>query len=134
MQDSFGNWLAGFTDGEGNFQYRQTHGRSDAMFRIILREDDKKILEEIRNNLGCGKLFYRDMADKSNWNPLYQSKNMRNQWVFKVQNTYDLIERIIPLFDKYPLRAKKKKQYEKWKKQVIEKWERICKRGIKEVV
>lgn len=122
LDDAFCNWLCGFVDGEGNFQFRED--RKDVVFRIILREDDKPILEEIRNRLGVGRLHYRDTSDKSGWKEEYQTKATRSQWVFKVSALVDLVEVVIPLFDQYGLRAKKKDQYLIWRGHVLGQWEK----------
>jgi len=119
--DAFGHWLSGFTDGEGNFHCSEgASGRYVSFaFRIILREDDKGILEKIRDNLGVGNLVFRDVVKgMPNWNPKYQSKVRRNQWCYIVYSAYDLSKVIVPHFDKYPLRAKKAKQYEIWKERL----------------
>lgn len=117
--DNFGNWLSGFVDGEGNFQFHKD-GRGGFVFRIILREDDKPILEKIREYLGCGKLYYRDIKKNiHNWKKKYQSKKMSNQWTYQVRSVYDLMIRVIPNFDTYKLRAKKSKQYLTWRKKLL---------------
>ena len=121
VDDAFGHWLAGFVDGEGNFQ---AHNRGDGaggfVFRIILREDDKPVLDEIRLRLGVGVLYYRDLLkNKHNWNPKYQATAITNQWAYLVQPMVDLINVIVPLFDKYPLRAKKKIQYAEWRSSLM---------------
>lgn len=120
VDDAFGNWLMGFVDGEGNFQYRED--RKDVVFRINLREDDKAILEEIRNRLGVGRLHYRDLSDKSNRAEKYRNGKDRNQWEFKVSALVDLVEVVIPVFDKYGLRAKKRNQYLTWREEVLNRW------------
>ncbi len=117
----FGHWLSGFVDGEGNFGSSKNCGHG-CCFRIILREDDKEILEEIKNYLGVGKLYYRDIKAKmDNWNPKYITKVRNNQWGYIVQPIVDLINVIVPQFEEYPLRAKKKKQYEEWRNLILSK-------------
>jgi len=109
--DGFGHWLAGFTDGEGNFNHVKKHGQS---YRISLVIDDLPILEEIRNRLGCGVIYFRD-ASKYN-------KNSKWQCQYVVATMVDLVNIVIPLFDKYNLRAKKKKDYKIWKEKLLKKW------------
>jgi hypothetical protein len=60
MDAAFGNWLAGFIDGEGSFTIQSA--RADmpqfyTRFQIRLRADDRPILEEIRAQLGVGALY-----------------------------------------------------------------------------
>ena len=109
--DNFGHWLAGFTDGEGNFHGTNNHGQA---FRINLREDDKLILEEIKNRLGCGVIHF---LKKTKYNP-----KQRNQYQYTVATLVDLINIIMPFFDKYQLRAKKKQDYLIWRSKLLEKW------------
>lgn len=119
---AFGNWLAGFVDGEGNFNCHKDQ-KGGFVFRINLREDDKEILEEIKRRLGVGDLYYRDIKkNMNNWDFKYQSKNMQNQWTFAVNSIYDLVNTIVPYFDKYKLRAKKRLQYEEWKGKFVKKY------------
>ena len=126
---TFGNWLAGFVDGEGNFQ-GNSKTKVGYVFRIILREDDKEILEEIRQRLGVGKLYYRDIKkNMKNWQPKYQSDKLQNQWEYAVMSVYDLVTVVIPYFDKYKLRAKKKIQYKNWRDTLLPNY-----KSLKEVV
>lgn len=116
--DAFGNWLAGFTDGEGNFQMTPNHSRS---FRINLREDDRTILEEIRNKLGCGIIHF---LRKSKYN-----SNTRDQYQYTVATFVDLVNIIIPIFDKFHLRAKKQTDYLNWRISILNQWEKVMKGG-----
>lgn len=117
VDDAFGHWLAGFVDGEGNFNVGINRtSLCGFAFRIILREDDKTILEQIRDRLGVGRLYYRDVK-KAKW--ASSSPNTRNQWAYIVQNVVDLIRVVLPVFDKYPLRARKGDQYVAWRAKLI---------------
>ena len=109
--DSFGHWLAGFTDGEGNFSCITGHGQC---FRINLREDDKPILEEMRLRLGCGRIYFLKKTQ-------YDSCR-RDQYQFSVACMVDLVNIIIPFFDKYPLRAKKRFDYLQWRENILSRW------------
>ena len=109
--DAFANWLCGFTDGEGNFHSIKGHGQA---FRINLREDDLPILEEIRNRLGCGIIHFLNKTQ-------YDSCR-RDQYQYTVATLVDLINIIIPFFDKYLLRAKKKYDYYRWREMLLKQW------------
>jgi len=112
--DSFGNWLCGFVDGEGNFNRIKGHGQA---FRIKIREDDRAILEEIKDRLGCGVIYDVDKSlDRKN------HKNTRDQCMYIVATIVDLVNVVIPLFDKYELRAKKRNDYIIWRKTILDKW------------
>jgi len=115
ITDDFGNWLAGFTDGEGHFQIAKQNGSNPrtnykCRFRIGLRDDDKAILEEIHYALGIGTISANPIRDKHNGQP---------QTRFCV-NALDECAELMKLFDRYPLRAKKQQDFEVWKLAVAE--------------
>ena len=115
---AFGNWLAGFADGEGNFSMTENHGLA---FRINLREDDKHILDEIRNKLGCGRIHFLRKAQHDSCR--------RDQYQYSVATVVDIINTVIPLFDKYQLRAKKKYDYIKWRNTILKRWKGVMQGG-----
>jgi len=115
-RDAFGHWLSGFTDGEGCFSLHSSlrngkrktkYGQKHAVFIIQLRIDDSHILDLIQSFLGCG---IRDN---------FPQRNLSNpSAAFRVHNSHDLLNTVIPNFMKYPLRAKKRRDFEIWKKGV----------------
>ena len=115
VPDDFGHWLAGFTDGEGRFlaniYLRKTgpyYGERllHTRYFINLRQDDRAILEQIRIVLGVGKIWVRRNV-RPNQNP---------EVVYCIGPVTDLYHIVIPLFEKYPLRAKKAREFGVWKK------------------
>jgi hypothetical protein len=109
--DSFGNWIAGFIDGEGCFCIRSqkvsmsyTHS---PQFRIKLRIDDRDVLLEIvrRTKIGYVKDTKRG---KSTGNPFAE-------WL--VVSKED-VTNLCCFLMRYPLRAKKKRDFIIWKKAV----------------
>ncbi len=118
----FRNWFTGLTDGEGSFGlggYLLTNGKSGRhiSFRIALRYDDSQILDQIRMFLGCGNITFSDYPKKHN-------KNANMICWFTVDNSDDLFNKLVPLFDKHPLRAKKLEDYIVWKEGVQLAWEK----------
>lgn len=107
-----GDYVAGFVDGEGCFalKFRRDirHERKnkpvyfywDIEFAIMLHGDDKEILEKIRETLGCGRLGNLDKRG-----------NIR----YAVNDINELSEVVIPFFERHPLYAKKKNDFELWK-------------------
>ena len=106
--DRFGYWLAGFADGEGCFIMRKTSGRCYTFsFIITLRDDDADILEECAARTGLGKVSYCKGRGTS-----------RDQARWIVANKVDCFL-LVGLFDTYPLRAKKKRDYAIWREAVM---------------
>ena len=122
-KNNFGNWLSGFVDGEGCFYapmitqhnkrknikgiaYVRDYEVPRVTFSIILRIDDEQILQKIKQFLQCGGIYY----SYSNGIEAIQ---------YSVIKHCDVALKIVPHFEKYPLRAKKRKDFETWKKIVM---------------
>lgn len=120
---NFGHWLSGFVDGEGWFSLR-THMRKKPLangstvsyiewvleFGIGLRADDEAILDRICKYLKCGKVISRTIGKKDGF-------DRKPQVCLSIKNKEDL-PKIVRHFERYPLRSKKKKQFEIWKNAV----------------
>jgi site-specific DNA-methyltransferase (adenine-specific) len=106
----FGYWLAGFTDGEGHFRV-QKHERGTHMcaFQLKLRDDDLAALERIKRFVGAGSIHFIEGNGSSN-----------RQAVYVVQDK-DGCDRLVTLFRKYPLTAKKALDFEIWA-EAVEEW------------
>jgi len=106
-----GEYIAGFVDGEGCFalKFRRDvrHDRKNKPvyfywsieFAIALRGDDVAILEGIRETIGCGNI----------------SINKKDEARYQVSSMDDLSNKVVPFFEKYPLQAKKKFDFDLWK-------------------
>ncbi len=117
ITDAFGNWFAGFVDGEGCFLISRDNRQNPkssyrCQFKIALRNDDRRVLELIRENLGFGKIYARPAY-------LTRNRNEHAQAIFWVCPTGDCVK-LAALFEKYPLRAKKQRDFGIWKLAVTE--------------
>lgn len=120
-REAFGHWFSGFTDGEGCFwighnstatairemgsPYRTGH------FTIKLRADDAPILKLAQSFFQCGR-FVNDMEKGC------KVPNAKPQAGFTVNKVADLHNVIVPHFETYPLRAKKRRDFEIWKRAI----------------
>lgn len=106
--DTFGHWLAGFIDGEGCFLIETTRPSAThyCAFRLEVRADDRPILDEIRERLGIGKI--RECR-----------RGTYHGAIWAVQNKADCAS-LVGFLDRYPLRAKKARDYAVWREAVAE--------------
>lgn len=119
-REAFGHWLSGFTDGEGNFHLTRPRKKIktmasntfQAVYRIGLRADDAQIVHLIREYFGCGNIYYSER-------PCHGMPNARRQIKFHVANVRDLVDIVIPHFDRFPLRAKKARDFTIWREAVM---------------
>jgi hypothetical protein len=124
QRDAFGHWLSGFTDGEGSFNLtrynpnRKNSGVFGAAFSVEIRTDDLEILEEIKRYFGCGTITFRHYRSDRKYpsNPTAR---------FQISRHYELVESLIPHFDKFPLRAKKRRDYVVFREAVI-LWHKVA--------
>src|SRR3989344_6823893 len=125
-------YLVGLVDGEGCFSITFNNHKSNRLvevrllFEIELREDDKEILERVRNTLQCGNIYHLTYERYKKWRPHYK---------YKVSNLKDITEKVIPFFRKYPLQAKKKNSFEVFSKvaELMLKKHHLKTEGIKEI-
>ena len=107
----FGYWLAGFTDGEGCFRVqRHERGTHVCAFQIKLRRDDRSVLERIHRFVGYGSI-----------NNVTDTNSTSNPQATYVVQDKEGCERLVGLFRKYPLAAKKALDFEIWA-DAVEEW------------
>jgi hypothetical protein len=104
IPDALGNYLAGFVDGEGSFNV-SFRPRSDYVFpwKVSLcfnvSQRDPVVLQILRAQLCCGTM--RQRAD--------------GVWYFEVNTLADLIQNVIPFFERFGfLSAKKRRDFAKF--------------------
>jgi hypothetical protein len=104
IDPAFGNWLAGFADGEGCFTVHKAHGGNSytCAFKINLRLDDRAILETIHRTLGIGTIRKRSACGTA-----------KPGFEWAVQKRSECL-RLARLFLTFPLRAKKHRDFLKW--------------------
>lgn len=135
LQPSFEGWghgVAGYIDADGNFSATiNKKGVIKCCFQIEARDDEAETFDEIQARLGGIGGIYRYHY------PGNTSRRPRNPTIkLVVQKRKDLIETLIPFFEKYPLRAKKQKGYEVWAKLVrlMDTGKHLVEPGRKEAV
>lgn len=121
-----GDYIAGFVEGEGCFALTLRrdirHERKPkpvyyswkAMFAIVLREDDRDLLEKIQKMLGCGSITFTKEG---------------NQARLQVSDLNELKYRIIPFFNKYSLFGKKRSDFILWSEAINILYKYKVKRG-----
>jgi hypothetical protein len=104
---AFGHWLAGFIDGEGNFdvhrQQRPAGTYFYCRFELTLRADDRAILEECQRRLG-GKLY--DMRHAA-------SIGRRPQVRWEIVSRAECLA-LAAVLTAHPLRSKKARDFATW--------------------
>lgn len=109
----FCQWFVGLVDGEGCFSMLQVKPklRWIARLTIALREDDREVISLLTEKFG-------GRVNKTNDKRMTHSPSLH--WEF---NTPFGCYAIIELFGKWPLKSKKKKDFDIWK-EAVELWVR----------
>jgi LAGLIDADG endonuclease len=108
QQERLDDYIAGYVDGEGSFSVvvnRNPSCRSGYQlvpeFHVSQNGDRAEVLELIRSHLGdCGYIKPNGKKDRA--------------LVFVVRKREDLLERVIPLFERAPLLSSKQADFEKF--------------------
>ena len=101
------DYIVGLTDGEGCFYVEvrvpdETHrSRVEMHFFIKLREDELSLLKKVKEFFNCGGIYYQKEY----------RVNQRACYRFGITAQKDLHEKVIPFFDKNPLKSQKLKNY-----------------------
>jgi LAGLIDADG endonuclease len=105
---SLGSFLSGFALGEGSFMivcrkrgdYRRSFKLS-AAFNVSQR--DRAPLELFRETLGCGTMRQAG----------------HNGWYWEVNGLPQLISRVVPFFDRFPVVGQKAEDFRLWRQAVM---------------
>jgi hypothetical protein len=110
IDPGFGNWLAGFIDGEGSFLILpRGRGGYAINFSLRLRSDERAILEECMEVTGLGNLtLYPRPVRHPGQNPLLR-------WLICTKSD---CRKLVEILDRFPLRAKKARDFAIWRQAV----------------
>lgn len=123
-----GYYLAGFVDGEGTFSVaiirhpmQRLGWMINPVFQVYQHQRHREILETFQEYFGTGKIYR-----KSGIHPVL---------TFSIDSRKNLLERVIPFFERYPLLTKSK-EFHRFREivQVMERKEHFTVRGFKRIV
>ena len=125
------NYIVGFVDGEGCFSITINKNSTRIseirlIFEIEVREDDEDILRQIQTALACGAIYRLSYDRYQKWRPHVK---------YKVSNFQDISTKIIPFFRKYPLKAKKRFQFQKfcYVAEMMRRKEHLTAEGVEQI-
>src|SRR5215218_10303018 len=107
QQERLDGYIAGYVDGEGSFSVSVQRNESCRVgfqlvpeFHVSQNGERAQVLEVIRSRLGCGYIKANSKRDRA--------------LVFVVRNRKDLLERVIPFFERCPLLSTKRAEFERF--------------------
>ena len=119
-------WIVGFVDGEGCFfigvnPHSEMTSKIQILpeFTVVQHERDVQILHALKKFFGCGVV----------------RSNHGDRMAYRVRGMNHLTETIVPFFEKYPLRTKKRIDFLKFRDVVLmmNKGEHLRTDGIKKI-
>ncbi len=126
--NSIGQYLSGYADGEGSFCISfsprpklRTLLEVRPSFSVSQNGDRQEVLKLFQQRLGCGTIR-KNPSDRT--------------FKYEVRSIKDLMEKVIPHFQKYPLLSSKKKDFEKFAVicQMIYEGRHLKQDSLKEIV
>lgn len=101
------DYIVGLTDGEGCFYVliktplnKKGGGRITLSFYIKVQEQDKKMLEKVRNTLGCGSVYFQPE----------RRENHSHCYRYTVNTHSNILQVIIPFFKEHSLQGNSKQK------------------------
>ena len=119
-------WVTGFVDGEGCFYVGvNPHPEMSAGFQVlpeftvVQHERDAQLLHALKEFFGCGVV----------------RTNHADRLAFRVRGKDHLLKCIVPFFVKYPLRSKKRVDFEKFRRVLLmmEQGVHLTVEGVEEI-
>ena len=125
-------YISGFVDGDGSFHvaiYRDERMKTDwkiiPEFHVSQRKSSQHVLHELTAFFGCGYV-------KEN----HHARENDVTFVYVVRNRDDLTTKILPFFQRYPLRTEKRMDYERFSQivELMNMGEHRDSRGVKRII
>lgn len=112
-------YITGFCDGEAAFTYSRAGGSFALYFAVKQREDNRQIVEDIREFFNYNGHIYR--GKEAHYE---KSSGFTKPSAYYRVTKIDELNKIVEHFDKYPLQSQKKHQaYLIWRQMVMHKLE-----------
>jgi hypothetical protein len=107
QQERLDSYIAGYVDGEGSFSVSVQRNSTCRVgfqlvpeFHVSQNGDRAQVLELIRRRLGCGYIKPNSRRDRA--------------LVFVVRKREDLLDRVVPFFERNPLLSSKQADFDKF--------------------
>lgn len=119
-------WVVGFVDGEGCFYVGiNSHPEMKSGFQVlpefivVQHQQDVQLLYALKQFFGCGVV----------------RRNHDNRMAYRVRGVEHLWERVIPFFEKHPLKTKKRLDFLKFRKilTMMRKGDHLTPAGIEKI-
>ena len=120
------HWVVGFVDGEGCFcvginPHLEMSCQYQVLpeFTVVQHQRDIQLLHALKKFFGCGVV----------------RRNHGDRVAYRVRGLNHLNERIVPFFEKHPLKSKKRVDFAKFRKvlQLMTKGEHVATVGIEKI-
>ena len=119
-------WVVGFVDGEGCFHIRIN--KNDTMklgvqvlpeFTVVQHEVDEQVLYAFKTYFKCGVV----------------RKNHGRRLSYRVRGQENLLQRVLPFFEKHQLKTRKRVDFQKFRKVILmmEKQDHLTEDGLEKI-
>ncbi len=116
-------FIAGYVSGEGSFYIsapKSSAGQLQCGFSLKVRDDDRELVEMVRLALDQAGRIYLIEAKRYQYE--WDGVKRQDAVTLMIRRLSELVNTVIPFFDRYPLRGKKRANYDLWKQAVMMMW------------
>ena len=137
--DGMNNFIAGFVSGEGSFYVTigkgsTYHDQVQCGFSVKVRADDRELIKGIWRALEFSGNIYDVPTNRYRYkrDPIRRHDAV----MLLIRKLDELTSCVIPFFDRYPLRGRKRHDYEIWKQivRMLERGEHLTFEGLEKVL
>ena len=126
FMDLNAQWIVGFTDGEGYFHIGINQNQEMKLgvqvlpeLTVVQHEVDEQVLYALKNYFGCGVV----------------RKNHGSRLCYRVRGHKNLLEKVLPFFEKHQLKTRKRIDFVKFRKVVLlmEQGKHLTPEGLEQI-
>ncbi|OAX31767.1 homing endonuclease, partial [Rhizopogon vinicolor AM-OR11-026] len=132
-------WVAGFTSGDGSFHLKLSSTEANIGFRVSLIYSFHLHIRDLEVLKGLCHYIFNYFNQNILSIPVGEKKiyiSNDNSVHLQITNFTDILEKIIPFFDKYPILGIKRLDFEDFKKvsQIVKSKKHLTPEGIKTIL
>ena len=121
--EALNHFIAGYVSGEGSFYIsapKTSAGQLQCGFSLKVRDDDRELVDTVWLALNRVGRIYPIEAKRYQYD--WDTVKRHDAVTLMIRRLSDLVNTVIPFFDHYPLRGKKRVNYDLWRQAVLMMW------------
>lgn len=121
--EALNHFIAGYVSGEGSFYIsapKTPSGQLQCGFSLKVQGDDRELVEMVQRALDRAGRIYS--IESKGYQYERDTAKRHDAVTLMIRRLSELVNTVIPFFDLYPLRGKKRTNFGLWKQAVLMMW------------